>query len=47
MEYCCFVQYNSTPDRLESPMRNAHLRYLYRPTRLRAPRWLHRLWVWL
>ena len=22
-------------------------RYLYRPSRYRAPDWLHRLWAWL
>ena len=22
-------------------------RYLYRPSRYRAPEWLHRLWAWL
>lgn len=39
-----FVQYVFVT---EKPMRYAELRYVYRPRRDRAPRWLHRLWVWL
>jgi hypothetical protein len=39
-----FVQYTSD---LENLMRNAHLRYHYRPTRNLAPRWLQRLWALL
>lgn len=31
----------------EYPMRHAEYRYLYRPSRYRAPDWLHRLWAWL
>jgi len=27
-------------------MRNAEFRYLYHPSRHRAPRWLHRVWAW-
>lgn len=31
----------------EHPMRYAHLRYTYRPSRYDAPRWLRRIWAWL
>ena len=35
-----------SPRRLEKLMRNAEFRYLYHPTRHRAPRWLYRVWAW-
>ncbi len=31
---------------LEDPMSHVEYRYLYRPMRSRAPRWLHRVWAW-
>jgi hypothetical protein len=31
----------------ETAMLKADLRYLYRPTRDRTPRWLRRIWTWL
>jgi len=27
-------------------MLKADLRYLYRPTRDRVPRWVRRIWIW-